>query len=321
VWEGNNKSPISFNKWLYGESNPIIETDPSGYCVNCYINERVKVDARSTNDGVPVYKNNNKSEIVSQLQDNQTVTILDSPHGLDFRNATESLRHIAIKLNQLPYLITGYVKNKYLLDNCGNSGTFGCLPYPGFPNTFGNGTLRKGYGFGPNSYAKSVCENNYDNCPYGNLRGLHNGLGFPGRKGDVLIWAGTESSIVSAVQNSGSGDALPNIRFAYNNAITTYGHVDLSKDLVKRGDIVRPGQIIGLISEDHLHFGVRFGNYHINPLIYFPPLLQTYIVSNLNPYPEGYNPYSLLAFRADRFSDNFWKNPCAKDIYYSIDSK
>jgi murein DD-endopeptidase MepM/ murein hydrolase activator NlpD len=32
---------------------------------------------------------------------------------------------------------------------------------------------------------------------------------------------------------------------------------------LKRGDKVRPGQIIGLISEDHLHFGVRFGNYHI----------------------------------------------------------
>jgi hypothetical protein len=80
---------------------------------------------------------------------------------------------------------------------------------------------------------KGVCENSYDNCPYGNLRGLHNGLDFPGRKGDVLIWAGTESSIVSAVQNSGSGDALPNIRFAYNNMITTYGHIDLSKDLVK----------------------------------------------------------------------------------------
>ncbi len=32
VWSGNNKLPISYNKWGYGYANPINRTDPNGMC-------------------------------------------------------------------------------------------------------------------------------------------------------------------------------------------------------------------------------------------------------------------------------------------------
>jgi RHS repeat-associated protein len=32
MWQGNYTKPMSYNKWLYGDANPIINTDPSGFC-------------------------------------------------------------------------------------------------------------------------------------------------------------------------------------------------------------------------------------------------------------------------------------------------
>jgi RHS repeat-associated protein len=32
TWEGDENSPMSFNMWLYGYGNPILNNDPSGYC-------------------------------------------------------------------------------------------------------------------------------------------------------------------------------------------------------------------------------------------------------------------------------------------------
>src|SRR5829696_4167766 len=32
IWDGNVKSPMSFNRWDYVGANPVNQTDPSGHC-------------------------------------------------------------------------------------------------------------------------------------------------------------------------------------------------------------------------------------------------------------------------------------------------
>jgi len=34
TWSGDVNSPISLNQWTYAQDNPILYTDPSGYCIN-----------------------------------------------------------------------------------------------------------------------------------------------------------------------------------------------------------------------------------------------------------------------------------------------
>ncbi len=99
-------------------------------------------------------------------------------------------------------------------------------------------------------------------------REFHPGIDIPGR-GEVGIYATADGIVTDAVYN----------RYGYGNIIkiahfdgfsTIYAH--LKKRLVKRGDFVKKGTLIGymgntgLSTGQHLHYEVRFNKKPLNPM-------------------------------------------------------
>jgi len=291
TWASDMKHPLSYNMWLYGYANPTNLTDPSGLCVLCNANERVKV-----NGDISIYSEPNPYSVkIGNLANNEYVRVATSrPLPADFTaGGRDAWRKIIIPtdpFDDVPSTQFGWVRNIALLDNCmGGIRKFGCLPIAGWTN--------EAYGFGPNDYAQRNCEvPGSSTCPYNVLRGLHNGFDFPAGAGSPLIWIGTSEGVV---RNLYGGDADPNIVVQYGVRYVLYGHI--SQSYVQSGETVRPGQTIGESGGDHLHLGVRAGNHtYYNPLYFFKLELQSRIVARTRQYPDGYGPYSLISFGSDK---------------------
>lgn len=97
----------------------------------------------------------------------------------------------------------------------------------------------------------------------------HTGLDFPGPKG-TPVKATAGGVVVSAGWNAGYG-RMVEVDHG-NQVITRYAHLKAFK--VKRGDLVRPGQVLGLMGSSgrstgpHLHFEVWVAGVARNPIKY-----------------------------------------------------
>ncbi len=105
--------------------------------------------------------------------------------------------------------------------------------------------------------------------PYGGKR-RHSGVDLKTRPNDNIV-AAFDGIVVASGPFSGYGNCI-RIRHAYGFE-TLYSHQ--SKNLVKKGDKVKAGQVIGLTGRtghattEHLHFEVSFSGKRLNPAIIF----------------------------------------------------
>jgi len=107
--------------------------------------------------------------------------------------------------------------------------------------------------------------------PVFRYRTLHAGIDIANQRG-ILIYA-TADGIVSHAERSGQSGNL--VRINHSKYQTRYAHLD--KILVRRGDVVQKGQIIGLMGSsgvatgNHLHYEVLdlSKNSVINPVSFF----------------------------------------------------
>ncbi|MBQ8047289.1 MAG: M23 family metallopeptidase [Prevotella sp.] len=108
--------------------------------------------------------------------------------------------------------------------------------------------------------------------PYGNNRGshIHSGVDLKTKPNDN-VRAAFDGEVILSGPNSGYGNCIK-IKHG-NGLVTLYGHQ--SKNLVKAGDRVKAGQIIGLAGRtghattEHVHFEVFFCGRRYNPNIIF----------------------------------------------------
>lgn len=97
----------------------------------------------------------------------------------------------------------------------------------------------------------------------------HTGVDFAGRKGSEVV-AVDRGIVVFAGRRAGYGNLVELAHL--NGHVTRYGHQ--ASIAVRRGDIVRQGQVIGSIGNTgrstgpHLHFEVLRNGRHINPMQY-----------------------------------------------------
>ncbi len=105
--------------------------------------------------------------------------------------------------------------------------------------------------------------------PYGGSR-RHSGVDLKTRPNDDVV-AAFDGVVVSSGPFSGYGNCI-RVRHAYGFE-TLYSHQ--SKNLVRKGDKVKAGQVIGLTGRtgrattEHLHFEVHFKGKRLNPAILF----------------------------------------------------
>lgn len=102
--------------------------------------------------------------------------------------------------------------------------------------------------------------------PVNNAGAYHTGLDFRASKGDKIFATG--SGVVAMA--SWNGNYGKNVQIDHGNGyVSSYAHLD--RFLVKKGDRVERGQIIGLVGSSgrttgaHLHYEVSLNNKTINP--------------------------------------------------------
>ncbi len=105
--------------------------------------------------------------------------------------------------------------------------------------------------------------------PYGGKR-RHSGVDLKTKPNDEIV-AAFDGEVIASGPFSGYGNCI-RIKHAYGFE-TLYSHQ--SKNLVKRGEKVKAGQVIGLTGRtgrattEHLHFEVSFGGRRLNPAVIF----------------------------------------------------
>lgn len=98
---------------------------------------------------------------------------------------------------------------------------------------------------------------------------FHPGIDFRGKTGDD-VQATADAIVITASSNNTLGKHI--ILSHSNGYETIFAH--LSKRLVKKGDVVKRGQVIGLIGNtgrstgSHLHYGIRYNKESIDPMKY-----------------------------------------------------
>lgn len=185
-------------------------------------------------------------------------------------------------------------------------------------------------GFGPNSFAYR-----YWQIYYSRTRGMHNGVDYIVPEGSPLI-AVTDGVIIEFRFLGNSAERTLSIR-AYlpesyrnpdgsrilSNLIIAYGHLtgDPTSQLVRVGDSVRAGQIIGtsgwpVFTREDGSVGIQYNNAHLhlethlvnhgdrsygsrhpfNPLLFFAPRLTAWQARRVDrpPYPTTGHPYGRL---------------------------
>jgi len=108
--------------------------------------------------------------------------------------------------------------------------------------------------------------------PFRNLYAMHRGIDFRAPTGEPVL-ATAQGVVITAEKNSKSGFGTV-VVIRHKNGITTlYGH--LSEYSVKVGDKVKPGDVVGKVGNTgrstgpHLHYGIRVGDSHVDPIDYF----------------------------------------------------
>ncbi len=102
--------------------------------------------------------------------------------------------------------------------------------------------------------------------PFVRKEAFHGGIDFKGRTGDK-IEATADGTVIKSSYNKGLGHYVT-LRHG-NGYETVFGH--MSKRLVKKGDKVQRGQVVGLVGNtgrstgSHLHYEVRYRGKTVNP--------------------------------------------------------
>lgn len=100
---------------------------------------------------------------------------------------------------------------------------------------------------------------------------LHTGIDIPARRGAPIV-AAMDGKVISSGYGSGHGRSI--LLEHRDGYLTRYSHC--STLLVKKGDYVKKGQILGLVGStgnstgNHLHFEIRYGSVPLNPLDFLP---------------------------------------------------
>ncbi len=112
--------------------------------------------------------------------------------------------------------------------------------------------------------------------------GFHNGVDLPKRKWTPVI-ASMDGMVIESGYIGGYGNSI-SIQ-CRSNIFTRYSHNSVL--LVKKGDLVRKGQVIAFVGStgnstgNHLHFEIRYKNIPLNPLDFLPK--KENITYGLNP--------------------------------------
>ena len=116
--------------------------------------------------------------------------------------------------------------------------------------------------------------------PLNNKTAFHSGIDFRGKTGDKIKATGN-GVVIKATYNKGLGN---HVVLSHGDGYeTTFAH--LSKRLVKKGDKITRGQVVGLIGNtgrstgSHLHYEIRRYGKAINPMKYMKVADLTVIAS------------------------------------------
>lgn len=100
---------------------------------------------------------------------------------------------------------------------------------------------------------------------------FHTGTDMPATKGTPIL-AVMDGRIISTNYDTGNGNCI--LIEHRDNFFTRYSHC--SEILVKPGEFVRKGQLVGLVGStghstgNHLHFEIRYNDVPLNPLDFLP---------------------------------------------------
>lgn len=109
----------------------------------------------------------------------------------------------------------------------------------------------------------------YRTSPFTGLREFHKGLDIAGRKGTKIV--APADGVATFVGRNGSYGQMIKINHGHG-MITRYGHIH--KALIKRGEAVKRGDVIGLMGNTgrstgpHLHYEVLLNGLPVNPKKY-----------------------------------------------------
>ena len=112
--------------------------------------------------------------------------------------------------------------------------------------------------------------------PFLNKRGFHSGIDLRGKTGEK-IYATADGQVIQATRNGGYGLY---VEIDHGNGYRT-GFAHLSKYLVKKGDKVSRGQIIGLLGNTgrstgpHLHYEIQLHEKTVNPYTFMSTVALT----------------------------------------------
>jgi murein DD-endopeptidase MepM/ murein hydrolase activator NlpD len=121
-------------------------------------------------------------------------------------------------------------------------------------------------GFGPTPYPY---EPSFGAYPH-----FHTGLDLAGRQGTPIVAAAGGVVAAADVSTVGYGNHI--IIAHANGLLTLYGHLEVM--MVKVGDVVKAGQVIGLLGSTgnstgpHCHFEVRVNGQPVDPRPFLPAL-------------------------------------------------
>jgi murein DD-endopeptidase MepM/ murein hydrolase activator NlpD len=113
---------------------------------------------------------------------------------------------------------------------------------------------------------------------------FHTGTDMPATSGTPII-AVMDGRVLSARYEGGFGNTI--CMEHRDNFLTRYAHCSIM--FVKAGDIMKKGQVIGLVGStgtstgNHLHFEIRYNDIPLNPLDFLPykqNLVQTHMLRN-----------------------------------------
>jgi hypothetical protein len=191
-------------------------------------------------------------------------------------------------------------------------------------------------GFGPNNYAYLTYAQGEDY--YHNLQGLHNGVDFGMPVGTPLCaldWGVVAH--VSLKEDDNPYAAGPfTVIIRYGDHVALYGHMkgcEHGKDVfVREGDVVAPGQTIGLSgtsnNSPHLHFEMRkIARAYVNqlrreaeaftqdPLEQLRHMQAHFHLRGWNPTQTYYvNPAPFFDPPLERYAERYgWRNACTLD--------
>ena len=106
--------------------------------------------------------------------------------------------------------------------------------------------------------------------PFRKIYAMHRGIDFRAPKGEPVL--ATAAGVVVMAKNSKSGYGKVLVIRHKHGITTLYGH--LSAFTVKAGDRVKPGDVVGKVGNTgrstgpHLHYEVRVGDSHVDPIDY-----------------------------------------------------